>query len=81
MPRYYFHVHNDIDAPDAEGTELPDLAAARVAAIQGVRELAAETVMEGRLHLDHFVEVTDETGVGKLKVTFGEAIVITGQPA
>ena len=23
MPRYFFHLHNDVDAPDEEGVELP----------------------------------------------------------
>ena len=33
MPRYFFHLHNDIDCPDEEGLELPDLTTARMHAI------------------------------------------------
>ena len=29
MPRFFFHLHNDIEAPDEEGLELSDLEAAR----------------------------------------------------
>lgn len=33
MPRYFFHVIDGIALPDREGTELPDLKAARAMAI------------------------------------------------
>jgi len=29
VPRFYFHLIDDFDAPDEEGVELPDLEAAR----------------------------------------------------
>jgi hypothetical protein len=77
MPRYHFNVHNDIEARDEEGQELPDLEAARREAIRGVRSLAAEQVQEGRLNFDHSVEVV-EGGQTVFTVTFREAIVVDG---
>ena len=39
MPMYYFCLHDSEDVVDAEGTELPDLDAARNHATQVAREL------------------------------------------
>jgi len=39
VPRYFFHLHDEQDYPDAEGTELPDLQAARVEAVRTSGEL------------------------------------------
>ena len=77
MPHFYFHLHNDLEALDPEGRDLPDLAAARDAATRAVRELAAETVAEGRLNLGHFVEVADGAGEPLFRVAFGDVITIT----
>jgi hypothetical protein len=41
MPNYRFHVLNDLDAPDEEGTELNNLALAHLKAIDAARELAS----------------------------------------
>jgi len=76
MPHFYFHVHNDVEAIDPEGRELPDLDAAREAATRDAREMAAEMVMQGRLHLGHCIEVTDGKGAPVMTVTFGDVIEI-----
>jgi hypothetical protein len=39
MPMYYFHLHDNEDVVDADGTELPNLEAAREHARQVAREL------------------------------------------
>jgi hypothetical protein len=78
MPRFFFHLHNDLDTPDPEGRELPDGAAARDTAVREARELAAATVTQGRLDLGHFIEVADETGAPQFRVTFGDAVAVTG---
>ncbi|MBP0446696.1 hypothetical protein J8J14_18120 [Roseomonas sp. SSH11] len=63
MPRYFFHVQNDQALPDNEGTELPDLLAARVNAVKLAGEILkhhAETFWtEGEWSL----KVTDESGL------------------
>ena len=54
MPRFYFHLHDDLDATDAEGIELPNLDAARNHALRDVRSTAAEMIQEtGRIGLQH----------------------------
>lgn len=77
MPRYHFHLHNDMDAFDEEGVELADAAAAREYAIQNVREVASESIAQGHLNLDHFIQVTDERGEEVLLVRFGDAITVS----
>jgi hypothetical protein len=39
MPRYFIHVHDGTSMIDDEGTELPDLTAARLAAVRLSGEL------------------------------------------
>lgn len=77
MPRFFFHVHDDDDAFDEEGRELPDFATARAEAIRSARALARDEVSRGRLNLSHRIEVADECGVAVAIVTFGDAIDVT----
>ena len=80
MPRYYFHLHNDINTTDDEGRELADAAAARCAAEEDAREMAARSVQyDGRLNLAHYIEITDERGKSVARVRFGDAVAITGE--
>jgi hypothetical protein len=74
--RYFFHLHDDIEAHDEEGRELPDIEAARRSALAEIRQVAAESVHEGPLNLGHYVEVEDESGTRVLKITFGEAVTV-----
>ena len=78
MPRFFFHLHNDIDARDDEGRELSDLAAAHRAAEEDARQMAAESVRLGRLDRSHFIEVAGETGDCLFRVTFGDVVSILG---
>jgi len=60
MPWFYFHLLNDVDAPDDEGKELPNLEAARDVAKRNARFTAAETLKEqGRLVLSHRIQIED----------------------
>ncbi|MET0376648.1 MAG: hypothetical protein ABW128_20640 [Rhizorhabdus sp.] len=76
MPNYRFHVINDIDAPDDEGAEHPNLADAHLKAIDYARDLAAHSVRQGRLNLSHRIDVEDDGGNVLLSVSFGDAIEI-----
>ena len=76
MPRFRFHVINDIDAPDDEGLELDNLAVAHLKAIDFARDLAAAAVRQGRLDLKHRIDVEDETGKVLAAVTFADAVEI-----
>ena len=61
MPRFYFHLINDVDVPDIEGQTHGDLAAARIHAIGQARAMvAAMVVEEGRIVLHHRIDIEDE---------------------
>ena len=74
MPRYFFHLHNDLETRDEEGLELADLASAEAVARREARACAAQNVMQGHLALAHAIEVTDEAGTRVLLVRFGDVI-------
>jgi hypothetical protein len=77
MPRYYFHLHNDVDAPDEEGVELADLQAARERATYLVRVTFAETAKdEGRVVLHHRIDIEDGQGKVLDTVHFGDAVTV-----
>jgi hypothetical protein len=76
VPRYFFHVYDDIIAHDEEGVELPNEQAARLQALIGARDLIAAQVKHGYLIRSHWIFVADEEGQVLFKVTFGEAVHI-----
>ena len=77
MPRYFFDLHNDMEAVDQEGRELPDLKAAQDNALLEARIMIQESVAEsGRIDLMHSVDVRDETGTVVHSILFGDAISI-----
>jgi hypothetical protein len=78
VPRFYFHLHNDIDSLDEEGREVADTETARRMALVDARHMAAESVREGHLNRAHFVEVCSEDGKPLFRVTFGAAVEIIG---
>ena len=80
MPRFFFHLHNDIDSLDEEGRELANIDAARRCAEEDARHMAAENVRQGRLVLSHYVEVADAGGERLFRITFGEAVAVFGTP-
>jgi hypothetical protein len=77
VPRYYFHLYNDVNAPDLDGVDLPDRAAAREFALRNARFTAAETIKEtGRLVPDHRIAIEDEDGKVLDTVYFRDAVAI-----
>ncbi|MDT8760533.1 hypothetical protein MZO42_17670 [Sphingomonas psychrotolerans] len=44
MPRYFLNIYNDEDVLDEDGTDFPDLAAAKQEAIRGARGMMADHV-------------------------------------
>ena len=78
MPRFHFHVYNDLVAMDEEGVELPDMAAAREHAIEGARALMGESIMQGRLRLQDRIEVADPDGRVLMTIPFPEVVDIQG---
>ena len=79
MPRFYFHVYNDVIAHDDEGLELADVAAAREQAMESARELVCEGIHKGHLNLDHRIEVEDEDRKPVMTVTYRDAFTVTGE--
>ena len=77
VPHFYFHLYDDQDLLDEEGTDLPNAAAARAHAIGEAREMACDEVHHGHLNLDHRIEIEDEQG-GRTSVTFRDAIRLIG---
>ena len=79
VPRFYFHLINDMDVPDCEGSELPDLDAARASATAQARGMIGEmTKSEGRIVLDHRIDIEDKDGRVLDSVVFRDILVIEG---
>ena len=77
MPRYYFHLLNDIDAPDEDGVELPDLEAALKYARRNALFTAAESIKEhGHLVRSHRIDIEDAQGTVLGTVRFEDVIAI-----
>lgn len=78
MPHFFFNVHDDVVSHDEEGHELPDAEAARREAIRGIRSLACEQILQGRLNLSHSIEIQDGERREIATIRFGEAIRVEG---
>jgi hypothetical protein len=78
VPRFYFHLRNDLSVDDEEGMEAPDLASARQYALWNARSIAAENVYKGRLNLGHRIDIADEKQQIVSTVTFGDAVTVDG---
>lgn len=76
MPRFYFHLFNDVTSMDKEGAELPDEAAASRQAIANAREMAAHSVREGHLVLSHRIDVADQSGDTIATFHFGDVVEV-----
>jgi len=75
MARYYLHIRNGGGySEDPEGQDLPDLGAARSAAIDGVRSLLSEEARQGQLDLSGSIEIADGDGNILLVLPFSEAV-------
>ena len=77
VPQFYFHLFNDFTSHDDEGAQLPNAAAAMQEAARMTREMAAESVREGRLVLGHRIEVTNAVGATVGTVHFGDVVEVT----
>jgi hypothetical protein len=73
MPRYFFHIRDGNGlTKDAEGVDLPDLDAARAAAVKKACRIWSERPPEPAAN-DQIFEVTHEAGRIVLTVAFSEA--------
>ena len=74
MTRYFFSiVEGDEIMDDEEGTELPNLEAARTEALESAREVIADDVLSARKYeAGRAIMVRDETGKIVLTLPFSE---------
>jgi hypothetical protein len=80
MPRFYFHLRNDIDASDEEGVELPDLDAAREKARADARFSLGQTAIdEGKINFEHRIDIADEDGRILDTVWFRDVVKVEGE--
>jgi hypothetical protein len=72
MPMYYFHIRDgDKFEVDPDGTELPDIDAARAEALKVAQELMTEVPDLGR---EAVIEIADGYGQTVLTVPFSDTI-------
>jgi hypothetical protein len=77
MSRFFFHLHDDVDTSDEEGTELPDLTSARKHAQAEAVHMAAASITEHqRLFGEHRIDVEDQGGEVLFSVFFREVVEI-----
>jgi hypothetical protein len=77
VPKYLFHLINDLDVPDEEGKELPDLAAARAHGAHQAKGLIGETAKEeARIVLHHRIDIEDEQGMVLDTVYFRDVVSV-----
>jgi hypothetical protein len=63
MPRFFFNFHaGNAIAQDDEGTEAPNLEAARTMAIASAREVLADNIKSASARPMEAITITDETG-------------------
>ena len=74
MPRFYFHLYDDMTVIDEEGLDLPGVDAARERGIANAREMACSQVLEGYLNLKHRIDVADESGHVVFTLPFRDTI-------
>jgi hypothetical protein len=81
MPLFFLNIHNGFGvAQDDEGVDLPDLAAAREKAVEGIRSILSEEIKAGTIDLGGHVEVADADGNVLAAVHFEDAFRILRSP-
>ena len=78
MPRFFFNVFDDGTTIDEVGLELPDVTAAREAAVEEARAIISDEARNGRIDLSHRIEVEDEERRPVLMLPFSAAVEIEG---
>jgi hypothetical protein len=77
VPVYFFDLHNDTDALDDEGKDLPDFAAAKTNALSEAREMIKTSLDEtGRIDLSHHIDVRDQSGAILYVIRFEDAVTV-----
>jgi hypothetical protein len=75
MPKYFFHIRT-VDAliRDPDGSDLPDLEAARIEAGHSARDLLAELLRGGEVLDGQVFEISDEAGNVLERIPFNSVV-------
>lgn len=77
MPKFFFHLHNDVYVHDEVGTELPSLEDARTKAVGAARGVMAEDIADaGHITLSHRITIADQAGAKLLELPFRTCVEI-----
>ena len=77
MPRFFFHLHNDVYVHDEVGTELPSLTEARAKALSAARGVMAnDLVRDGQITLSHRITIENATGDQLVELPFRACVEI-----
>ena len=76
MPRFHLNLYNDVISLDEEGVDLPDLEAARDAAILNIRDIMKDDLARGHITLGHRVEIVSDRGRILATVFFRDAVTV-----
>jgi hypothetical protein len=80
VPRYFFHVYDDVVALDDEGLKLENVTIARDSAVRAARGLAAAQIMEqGKVNIRHRIDVEDEERRPVLTLPFSAAFGVVDE--
>lgn len=74
MPRFFFHLYDDVECRDEEGVELPSVATALRRAADAAREIGAKSIRQGHWVLDHRIVICDERGDEVGRVLFRDVV-------
>jgi hypothetical protein len=76
VPRFFFHLFDDMTSIDEEGKELPSFDHAHAEAVAQAREIACAEVTHGHLHLSHRIEIAEADGTVVDTVWFRDVIQV-----
>jgi hypothetical protein len=75
MVHYFLHQRGGVrEFTDEEGQELASLDDARRSAIEGIRSILADEIIQGRFNLGERIDICDSTGTALMSVSFAEAL-------
>ena len=77
MPRFFFHVRDDLDVPDDEGADFANIVSARDYAASAARVLMCESMrVDRKITLGHRIDIEDSQGQVLSSLQFRDAVRI-----
>ena len=79
VARYYFHLTDGHETLiDADGRDIQDEAQISKIALEEARAMISQDVLTGRIDLNQYIEVRNESGKLIHQLCFRDAVMITG---